>query len=101
MLKDEHMKVYGQNELIKFTIKHADSGKAMLAWLDAAERSIWQTPQDIKHRYPSADFLSDNRVIFNIKGNHYRMLVKMNYRTRAVLVEWIGTHAEYDKLKFQ
>jgi mRNA-degrading endonuclease HigB of HigAB toxin-antitoxin module len=60
----------------------------------------WKTPHDIKRRYRSADFLADNRVIFDIKGNSYRLVVKVRYQNGLVVVEWVGTHAEYDKKKF-
>ena len=61
----------------------------------------WRGPQDIKNRYPTASFLAEHRVIFNIKGNTYRLVVKARYRYGVVLIEWIGTHAEYDKQDFQ
>ena len=57
-------------------------------------------PQDIKNRYRSADFLAGNRAIFNIKGNDFRLVVKIRYQNGIVVVEWVGTHAEYDKKRF-
>jgi mRNA interferase HigB len=57
-------------------------------------------PQDIKNRYRSADFLADNRVIFNIKGNHYRLVVRVKYQNGIAVIEWVGTHSEYDKQRF-
>ena len=60
--------------------------------------SKWQTPSDIKRLYPSASFLSENRVVFNIKGNSYRLIIKINYKYQVVWVRFIGTHAEYDKI---
>jgi mRNA interferase HigB len=71
-----------------------------LIWFDEACNAEWKTPQDIKNRYSSADFLADNRVIFDIKGNHYRLVVKVRYQGEIVVVEWVGTHAEYDKQDF-
>lgn len=94
------MKVLGRDKLLNFSQKHANAKKALNAWLDEAERSTWQTPQDIKDRYRSADFLSDNRVIFDIKGNSYRLVVKIRYQNGIVIIEWVGTHAEYDKMSF-
>lgn len=79
---------------------HADVRGHLDAWRDEVERAIWQTSHDIKRRYKSADFLADNRVIFNIKGNSYRLVVQVRYRGGIVLIEWIGTHAEYSKKKF-
>lgn len=94
------MKVLARNKLTDFMRKHASSKKALEAWYAEAERSGWQAPQDIKDRFASADFLADNRVIFNIKGNHFRLVVKVRYRNGIVVVEWVGTHAEYSKKTF-
>lgn len=94
------MKVLGRNLLTEFSARHAHAKAALDAWFDEAERAHWKTPQDIKNRHRSADFLSDNRVIFNIKGNHYRLVVKVRYQHGIALVEWVGTHAEYDKKRF-
>lgn len=94
------MRVIGREKLTKFSKRHANSKPAIDAWVDEAERAEWKRPQDIKNDYGSADFLSDNRVIFNIKGNHYRLLVEVRYRNGIAVVLWVGTHAEYDKQKF-
>jgi mRNA interferase HigB len=94
------MKVLGRDKLLKFSQKHANAKKALDAWFDEAEDAEWNTPQDIKDRHNSADFLSDNRVIFNIKGNHYRLVVKVRYQNGLAVIEWVGTHSEYDKQSF-
>ncbi|OIO71195.1 MAG: addiction module toxin RelE [Zetaproteobacteria bacterium CG1_02_49_23] len=94
------MRILGRDKLLKCAKKHADAKEALEAWFREAESSTWQTTQDIKSRYRSADFLADSRVIFNIKGNHYRLVVKVRYRSGIVVVEWVGTHAEYSKMKF-
>lgn len=94
------MKVLGRDKLSKFYTKHANSKKALEAWFSDAVRSSWNTPRDIKRRYGSADFISHNRVIFNIKGNHYRLVVKVRYQNGIVVIEWIGTHRDYSKQRF-
>lgn len=94
------MRVFGRPLLEQFKKKYADSRGQLAAWCAEVERDEWQSPQDIKNRYPSADFLADNRVIFNIKGNAYRLVVKVRYQGSMVLIEWVGTHAEYNKKKF-
>ncbi|MBK1879864.1 type II toxin-antitoxin system HigB family toxin, partial [Pelagicoccus mobilis] len=91
------MRLTGTDKIDLFTRKHANSKDALRTWRAEVERAEWKTPQDIKDRYRSADFLSNNRVIFNIKGNHYRLVVKVRYQNGIVLVEWVGTHAEYSK----
>ncbi len=94
------MRILGLPQLEVFKKKHADIRGSLGAWRKEVEQEIWHTTQDIKKRYPSADFLAENRVIFNIKGNSYRLVVKVRYQGGMVLVEWVGTHAEYDKKKF-
>ena len=63
------------------------------------EEAEWKGSADVKARYPTASFLSDNRVIFNIKGNKFRLETKINYDVKVVLAKRIGTHAEYSKWK--
>ena len=94
------MQILGLPLLEEFKQKHADSRGQLDAWQIDVERQRWQTSQDIKRRYRSADFLAGNRAIFNIKGNAYRLVVKVRYQNGLVVVEWVGTHAEYDKKKF-
>jgi mRNA interferase HigB len=94
------MKVLGRDKLTEFSKKHAAAKPALDAWFQEAAEADWQKPQDIRDRYRSADFLAGNRVIFNIKGNHFRLVVKVRYRNGIVVVEWVGTHAQYDKQRF-
>lgn len=94
------MQLRGLIQLDAFKQAHADSRGPLDAWQAEVEVAEWSGPQDIKNRYPSASFLADNRVIFNIKGNTYRLVVKARYQNKVVLIEWVGTHAEYDKKKF-
>jgi len=69
-----------------------------LAWHDEVAKAKWVSPQDIKNRYASASFVGRNRVVFNLKGNEYRLIVAVAYRIGAVYIKFIGTHAEYDKI---
>ena len=94
------MIIFGLEKLLAFSQKHSDAKGALARWIERVESAKWRTPQDIKNEYRSADFLSGNRVIFNIKGNNYRLLVQVLFRDDGVIVEWVGTHAEYDKKKF-
>ncbi len=80
---------------------HADVRGPLDAWRGEVEAAQWTGPQDVKDRYPSASFLADSRVIFNIKGNTYRLVVKVRYRYGIVLIEWVGTHSDYDKQDFR
>ena len=90
------MRIVGREKLDAFCRKHADARKWIESWLAEVERMTWANTQQLKERYPSASFLPDNLVIFNVKGNDYRLEVTVAYRTTVVVVQWVGTHAEYD-----
>ena len=92
------VRVISKKTLRAFWLKHSDCEDSLKAWHKEAEESNWETPQDIKKGYPSASILQDNRVVFNIKGNKYRLVVKLNYDFAIVWIRFIGTHAEYDKI---
>lgn len=94
------MRLLGVPLLEKFKLRVPDARGALDAWQKEVVEADWKTPQDIKNRYRSADFLAGNRVIFNIRGNSYRLVVKVRYQNGLVVVEWVGTHADYDKMKF-
>jgi mRNA interferase HigB len=91
------MRVVGRQKLDVFCGKHTDLRKWVAAWLSEVEGASWRTPQAVKDRYVSASFLAANTVVFNVKGNEYRMEVDIAYRMGVVTVRWIGTHAEYDR----
>lgn len=95
------MQLLGLIKLNECRREHADVRGALDAWQLEVERSHWSGPQDVKDRYPSASILSDNKVIFNIKGNKYRVVVKAKYEKGIVFIKWVGTHAEYSKQSFQ
>lgn len=94
------MRIIGLPLLETFKVKHAKARVSLEAWQAEVERSVLVTPQDMKLRYKSADFLPGNRVIFNIKGNSYRLVVQIRYQSHLVLIEWVGTHAAYTKKTF-
>jgi mRNA interferase HigB len=91
------MRILGRDKLDAFVRAHADARLWIENWIAEAEKTTWRTPQDVKNLYSSASFLGGNVVIFNVKGNHYRMEVLIAYNTGTVVVRWVGTHAEYDK----
>ena len=92
------MRVISIRTLKQFWIKHRAVEDAIKAWYAEANDAEWRTPQDILERYPTADILPGNRVVFNIKGNHYRLIVKIHFNTGIVYIRLIGTHAEYDRI---
>lgn len=75
-----------------------DSEDPLKAWYAEARKAVWKTPADIKAKYRSASFVADNRVVFNIAGNKYRLVVHLNYEIGVVLVKFVGTHEEYDAI---
>lgn len=91
------MRIVGRDKLDEFAGAHADAHPWIENWVSDTEAARWRTSQDIKDRYASASFLSDNVVIFNVKGNRYRLDVQVAYNTGVVVVRWIGTHADYTK----
>jgi mRNA interferase HigB len=91
------MRIVGRETLDRFCSKHADARKWVANWLSEVESCTWTSPQSIKDRYVTASFLEGKTVIFNVKGNDYRMEVVVAYRTGIVIVKWIGTHREYDE----
>lgn len=92
------MKVIAVGALRDFWGRHPDAEQALKAWYDEAKHAVWRTPQDIRDRYASASFVGHNRVVFNIKGNDYRLIVAVAYRFQAIYIKFIGTHAEYDRV---
>jgi len=92
------MNVISKRTLVKFYEKYPYSKTALEVWHSDARKSVWSCPSDIKRLYSSASFLTDNRVVFNIKGNDYRLIVHIDYPLKIVRVKFIGTHVEYDKI---
>lgn len=91
------MKLVGRPSLKAFCDKHADARSWIEAWLAEVEAAAWSTSAEVKARYSSVSFLEGNRAIFNVKGNDYRMEVTIAYGTGVIAVNWVGTHAEYDR----
>lgn len=90
------MRVIAIKSLREFWIRHPDAEQPLKAWFDEAAKARWKTPQDIKRRFATASFLANRRVVFNIKGNDYRLIVSVAYQFEAVYIKFVGTHAEYD-----
>ena len=90
------MRIISRRKLSQFWEQRTDAEDALKAWFKEAEHAQWKTTSDIKARYRSADFLKDNRVVFNIKGNRYRLVVKIHYNMQVVYIRFIGTHKEYE-----
>jgi mRNA interferase HigB len=94
------MRVISRGTLAEFWSRPArrDAETPLRAWFKEAESADWTTPAEVKTRYPSASVLKDGRVVFNIGGNKYRLVVKLNYAIGIVFIRFVGTHAEYDRI---
>ena len=92
------MRVIAKKILREFWEKHSDCEQQLKSWFKEASIAEWTNSIEIKTEYPSASILNDQRIVFNIKGNHYRLIVKLNYDYQMIWIRFIGTHAEYDKI---
>ena len=92
------MRVIAKRTLKTFWNQHKDCEQKLKAWYKEAREARWKKAIDIKRDYPSASVLPGNRVVFNIKGNHYRLVVRINYDYGVVWIRFIGTHDQYDKI---
>ncbi|MCU4174965.1 type II toxin-antitoxin system HigB family toxin [Carboxylicivirga sp. N1Y90] len=91
-------RILAKSTLREFWSKYPDSEQYLKTWYDTAMNSSWKTPNDVKKSYVNASILKDSRIVFNIKGNSYRLIVKFNFEHELALIRFIGTHSEYDKI---
>lgn len=94
------MHIIKRKTLIEFYARpnRQDAKGPLEAWYYEADHAQWSSPADIKDQYRSASIIKDNRVVFNIAGNKYRLVTRINYQSKTVFVRFIGTHQEYDKI---
>ena len=92
------MRVIAVKTLKDFWEKSPEAEQALLAWYEEAEAAQWNNPNELKQQYRNASIVSDKRVIFNIHGNSYRLIVDIEYRLKIVFIVWFGTHKQYDKI---
>lgn len=92
------MKIVSVKILREFWVLFPNAEQHLKAWVDEVKQAEWHQPSDIKEKYRNASILKNRRVIFNIKGNDYRLIVSVAYRFGAVYIKFIGTHAQYDAI---
>jgi mRNA interferase HigB len=92
------MRVIAKKILREFWDKYTDSEQQLKTWYKEASNAKWSSPNDIKKEYARASIIGDNRVVFDIYGNKYRLIVKINYEREWVFIRFIGTHKEYDNV---
>ena len=92
------MRIIARSTLRDFWQKYPDAEQPLKSWYSEASRAVWQSPTDVKNLYRNASIVANNRVVFNIKGNDYRLIVHIRYDINIIFIRFIGTHKEYDKI---
>jgi mRNA interferase HigB len=92
------MRIISRKILREFWERHPEAQQVLRAWYADVKQADWKSPADIKRVYRHASFLAHNRVVFNIKGNTYRLVVTINYEFSLVYIRFVGTHQEYDRI---
>lgn len=92
------MRIIASSTLRNFWQLNPDAEQPLKAWYQEARSAKWKSPHEIKRMYRSTSIIGDNRVIFNIAGNKYRLIIKFNYDFGIGYIRFIGTHAEYDNI---
>ena len=92
------MRIIARKTLRDFWEKHPSAQKPLQAWYADAKQAHWKSPNDIKNIYRNASIVANNRVVFNIKGNSYRLIAAINYDFEIIYIRFVGTHKEYDHI---
>jgi mRNA interferase HigB len=95
------VRIIAKSTLRAFWAVHPDAEEPLLAWYREVEKEDWSEPAQVKEKYRNASIVKGNRVVFNIKGNDYRLVVRINYPYRMIYVRFVGTHAEYDRVNVE
>ncbi|MCF6342517.1 MAG: type II toxin-antitoxin system HigB family toxin [Bacteroidales bacterium] len=91
-------RIFAKRTLRTYCEKYSDSEQYLKTWYDTVMSSEWKTPNDVRMTYANASILKNSRIVFNIKGNSYRLVAKFNFEKQWVFIRFIGTHLEYDKI---
>ena len=92
------MRIISRRRLVEFWKVHPDAEQPLRAWYTETKKASWNSPAEIKAIYRSVSILPNNRVVFNIKGNTYRLIVVVEYSQGKMFIRFVGTHAEYDRI---
>jgi mRNA interferase HigB len=98
-LRKRYLESFGKKILREFWEKYSDSENQLKTWYKEASKAKWTDPNDIKNQYPTASILKAGRVVFNICGNKYRLIVQINYERQWVFIRFIETYKDYDKIE--
>ncbi len=91
-------RIFAKGTLRDFWEKYPDAEQYLKTWYDTAKNANWKTPNDVKRSYANASILKDSRIVFNIKGNSFRLIVKFNFDHQMAFIRFIGTHTDYDTI---
>ena len=92
------MRIISKKRLREFSERHADTAIPLKEWHEAVRREEWDSPSMLLAKHPNARVIGNNRAVFNIRGNRYRLVARVNYYYKIVYIRFIGTHAEYDRI---
>ncbi|WP_254281584.1 type II toxin-antitoxin system HigB family toxin [Granulibacter bethesdensis] len=95
------MQIIAKRTLRIFWDQYPQAEAPLRVWYATVSHAVWENPADIRSDFRSADFVADNRVIFNIGGNKFRLVARVSYQYQRVLIKFIGTHAEYDRINVE
>ena len=93
------MRVVAKKALVEFYTEHSDAKTALEEWYEKTQKAEWETFADVRQMFNSADSIGNNRVVFNIKGNNYRLVTLILFKIKMVYIRFVGTHQEYDRIK--
>ena len=91
-------RIFSKSTLREFWEKYPESEQYLKTWFDTAMNTEWKNPNEVKLTYATASILKDSRIVFNIKGNTFRLIAKFNFEKKWIFIRFIGTHVEYDKI---
>jgi mRNA interferase HigB len=92
------MRIIAKRTLKEYWDKHANCRKELEEWYGIASKTLWSSPKDVKRSFPKASIVGNNRVVFDIVGGNFRLVVKFAYKSKIGFIRFIGTHKEYDKI---
>lgn len=92
------MRIIARRTLREFWERHPNSEQSLRAWYHDTHGAVWKSPADIRRKYANASILGQNRVVFNIKGNRYRLVAAISYDYQICYIRFVGTHEEYDRI---
>lgn len=91
-------RIFAKSTLREFWEKYPESEQYLKTWFDTVKSSNWKSPNDVKQTYANASIMKDSRIVFNIKGNSFRLVAKFNFEKQWVFIRFIGTHEQYDRI---